>query len=162
MWDKLQILYTKDNIFDWKEAKLVKDLKKGSSNCKDLKDAFVSVKILEESQDKEEGSLSYKVCLAIETKEDISKNEDKEHEEYEDKEGEVYLEEELICALNEIKELKNKNTLLEEKLNGSEGEIHIKSTKIDEKTIIGLKAQIEKTRQFLVCQLEENEQIFKE
>ena len=77
VWDKLQILYTKDNISDEKEANLFKELEKRSSSCKYLEDAFVSVKVIDESQDKEEGSLFDNVRLAIDTKDDISKNEDK-------------------------------------------------------------------------------------
>ena len=130
MWDKLQILYTKDNIFDEKEAKVVKDLKKGSSNCKDLKYGFVSVKILEENQDKEGGSLYDKVRLAKDTKDGISKNEDKEHEEYEDKEGEVYLEEELMCGLNKIKNLMKMNLKQKKQLQTHEEEDYDSKSKI--------------------------------
>ena len=97
--------------------------------------------------------------MAIDTKFDAIENEDKRKEKTDSKEeenveidGEVDLEEELICALSEIKKVKKKNLKQKEQLQKYEEGDHDSKTKISqsleeiENTIIGIKVQLKEEK----------------
>lgn len=74
-----------------------------------------------------------------------------------DEEESIALDRKLICALDEIKKLKKKNTLLEEFLEESKR----KKNEDHEKTVVGLKIQVEeekKIAEVLTSQLNEKEE----
>jgi hypothetical protein len=107
------------------------------------------------SSDEEDNNTKDVLFMAINELSDETSN----HEDP-DEEGEVNLEGELICALNELEKLRKKNESLKEQLRKSKGECHEPNS---ETKTIGLKRQLEETKrieEILATKLKEMEDIF--